>query len=245
MYLILDLGNTNQKIGLFDGDRLIRLEQHDRLNKDVLKDFLEEFPELRAGIISAVVPFQKRYKTYLQDRLDCFLELTGKTPVPLINRYRTPTRLGKDRLASAVAGSRMFEGFPVLVISAGSCITYDLVNSQNEYLGGAISPGLGMRLRSMHTFTSKLPLVSLSNPENVIGDDTRNSILSGVVNGTAAEIKGMILTYRKKFPNLQVMLSGGDMGFLEKRLKIRIFAYPNLVITGLKYILEFNLQHAQ
>ncbi|MFH1159430.1 MAG: type III pantothenate kinase [bacterium] len=245
MYLVLDLGNTNQKIGLFDGDRLIRLEQHDRLKMGILKDVLEEFPEIRSGIVSSVVPFPGIYKNYLRKRLDYFLELTGKTPVPLVNLYKNPARLGKDRLACAVAGSRLFEGFPVLVVNAGTCITYDLVNAQNEYLGGAISPGLAMRLKVMHTFTSKLPLVTLTDPETMTGDTTRSSMLSGAVNGTAAEVKGMILKYRKLYPGLQVILSGGDMEFLEKLLKIRIFAFPNIVLIGLKHILEFNLQHAR
>ncbi|MFH1937467.1 MAG: type III pantothenate kinase, partial [Bacteroidota bacterium] len=152
--------------------------------------------------------------------------------------------LGRDRLACAVAASRLFQGVPSLVINAGTCITYDLVTAQNEYLGGAIAPGLQMRLRAMHTFTRKLPLLELQEPGNLTGLDTRESMLSGAVYGVVAEVTGIIEQYRKSYPDLQVILSGGDMEYLDKLLKIRIFALSNIVMVGLKHILEYNLQHA-
>jgi type III pantothenate kinase len=245
MYLVLDLGNTNQKAGVFDNGNLTYLSVHERISAVTIRELFDQFPRLEAGIVSSVVDFQQHHKNMLNERLRMFIELTSHTPVPLKNHYRTPARLGKDRLASAVAGAILFNGIPTLVINAGTCITYDLVNEKSEYLGGAISPGLNMKLQALNTFTSKLPLVELEEHESVIGNSTRGSILSGVVEGTLSEIKGMINRYRKIYPNLQVILSGGDAAFLEKQLKIRIFAFPNIVMVGLFHILEHNLKNAR
>ncbi len=244
MMLVLDFGNTNQKAAIYDGENLVRLDQYDRLGLLLLKEIFEEFPQIREGIVGSVVHFSHSIKKYLKHRLDFFIELTSRTPIPMINLYKTPGSLGRDRLACAVAASRLFEGTPSMVINAGTCITYDLVNAKNEYLGGAIAPGIRMRLKAMHTFTGKLPLIQLQDPGSFIGSDTEGSMLSGAVNGAVEEVRSMISRYRKIEPNLQVILSGGDMEYLDKRLNSRIFALPNIVIVGLKHILEYNLQYA-
>ncbi len=245
MTIILDFGNTFHKVGIFDGEKLIRLERYDRLTLSKIADVFAEFPQVRNGIASSVVHYPSGIKRFLQHNLHYFIELTQLTPLPLINNYTTPKTLGRDRIACAVAASRLFEGVPSLVINAGTCITYDLVTAQNEYLGGAISPGLQMRLKAMHTFTRKLPLIDLQDPGALIGSTTRESMISGAVHGAVAEVLGMIGAYRKNYPNLQVILSGGDMEYLDKLLKIRIFALPNVVMVGLNYILEYNLQYAK
>jgi len=245
MRIVLDFGNTLHKAGIFDGEKLIRLEKYTRLNRPKLNELLTEFPDVKAGIASAVVRYPPGIKKFLQTNLNVFVELTGATPLPLINRYKSPATLGSDRIACAVAASRLFPEDPSLVINTGTCITYDLVTAQNEYLGGAISPGLQMRLKAMHTFTRKLPLVNLQDPDGLIGTTTRESMISGAVYGAAKEVLGTIGAYRKAYPNLQVILSGGDMEYLDKLLKIRIFALPNVVMVGLNYILEYNLQYAK
>lgn len=244
MVIVLDFGNTFHKAGIFDGDELIRMERYDRLTLSRLKELLAEFPQVRDGIASAVVHYPSGVKKFLQEHLHRFLVLTNTTPLPLVNRYHSPETLGRDRIACAVAASRLFRGVPTLVINAGTCITYDFVTAANEYLGGAISPGLQMRLKAMHTFTRKLPLLDLQDPERLIGTDTHDSMISGAVYGAVAEITGMTENYRKSYPDLQVILSGGDMEYLDKLLKIRIFALPNVVMVGLNYILEHNLQYA-
>lgn len=245
MKLVLDLGNTLQKVGIFQGDILIRAERYDRIRVPLLKHLLAEYPDIRAGIASSVVRYPAGMKQFLTRRLQRFIELDYITPLPLINMYRTPRTLGRDRIACAVAASRLYPGLPVLVVNAGTCITVDFVTAAGEYLGGSISPGLRMRLQAMHTFTGKLPLLELREPDSLIGSNTTESMLSGAVNGAVNEMAGMILVYRRNFPDLQVILSGGDMEYLEKLREIRIFALPNIVLTGLNYILEYNLKHAQ
>ncbi|MBE0648061.1 MAG: type III pantothenate kinase [Bacteroidales bacterium] len=245
MRIVLDFGNTLHKAGIFDGEKLILLEKYTRLNRPKLKELLAAFPSIKSGIASSVVHYPTGTKKFLQNHLEFFIELSGRTSLPLINKYKTPATLGRDRIACAVAASRLFPEVPALVINAGTCITYDLVTAQKEYLGGAISPGLQMRLKAMHTFTRKLPLIELQDAGNLVGSNTRESMISGAVHGTAAEVKGVIGEYKKHYPGLQVILSGGDMEYLDKLLKIRIFALPNIVMVGLNYILEYNLQYAK
>ena len=245
MHLVLDLGNTNKKVCVFQEERIVSLEIFDQLSLRTLKDVMEQNPGISDGIMATVISVPSYLKTFLSKNLSHFIELNKRTPVPVVNRYKTPGRLGKDRLASAVAGSLFFNGFNVLVINAGTCITYDFVNARQEYLGGSISPGIRMRFKALDTFTEKLPLIELKDDFPLMGKDTEESILSGVVNGVIEEITGVVRLYRQQFPNLQVILSGGDAGFLEKHLKIRIFAFPNIVLVGLHQILEYNLKNAR
>ena len=244
MDLIIDLGNTNKKLAVFKNDRLLVLEQYPSVKFDIVKDFVIRHPEIDRCILASVVPYPASIRNFLSKNFR-FIELDEKTDLPLINKYKTKKTLGKDRLAAAVAANSMFPGQDVLVVNAGSCITYDFVNSHNEYLGGAISPGFSMRLQALHTFTGKLPLVSLKGKESLLGKDTETSISSGVMNGTIAEIEGVALRYYEKYPGIKLVLSGGDLKYFDKQLKISIFAFPNIVIHGLCQILEFNVKTAK
>ena len=161
--------------------------------------------------------------------------------LPILNMYETKDSLGKDRLAAAVAGSAEFPGENVLIINAGSALTFDFVNDRGEYLGGSISPGMMMRFNALHTFTDKLPLLSYQETVSLVGTNTRESIVSGVINGIVAEIEGVSLQYQEFYPGLKIILSGGDLNYFDKRLKISIFAFPNIVIHGLQQILSFNV----
>jgi type III pantothenate kinase len=145
-----------------------------------------------------------------------------------------------DRLASAVAAFHRFPVHPVLILNAGTAVTYDIVTKIGEYLGGSISPGMQMRFRALHTFTKQLPLLTYTGIDFLTGNDTDTSVLSGVINGMAAEMEGMIARYQKEYPGIKVVLSGGDLNYFVNRLKISIFAVPNIVIYGLQQILAFN-----
>ena len=134
-----------------------------------------------------------------------------------------------------------FPGKPVLVITAGTAITYDFINPSGEYLGGAISPGMQPRFKALHTFTGKLPLVEYKESIQVIGNDTENSILSGVINGIVGEMETFAVRLNAEYPELNIILSGGDLNYFVKRLKINIFAVSNIVLTGLHQILLFNV----
>ena len=156
--------------------------------------------------------------------------------------YKTPTTLGVDRLALVSASVNKFSSKNVLIIDAGTCITYDFIDNKNNYLGGAISPGVYTRYKSLNNLTAKLPLLKPRTVKNITGNSTKQSIHSGVINGVLFEIEGVIKNYNTKYEDLTVILTGGDSKFLSKQLKNSIFANSNFLLEGLNYILEFNSQ---
>jgi type III pantothenate kinase len=248
MNLIIDQGNTLIKIAFFYEDHLFDMHAFKILSESQLIRFITEverkhkrFGKLKFGIISSVVNDIQPLLKPLKDRLEVF-ELSSALPVPLTIRYKTPLTLGNDRIASAVGATSMFPGSDLLVIDAGTCITYDYTNRNNEFIGGGISPGIAMRFKALHTFTGNLPLLEGANEAELIGDSTAKSISSGVMNGVYSEVEGVVERYRKKFPNLITLFTGGDMNYFEKYTKSDIFAVSNLVLTGLNKILKFNVK---
>jgi len=239
MDLILDLGNTNQKIALFDAGNLLWVQANKQISLSLVRNIVKQNAWIDSCILSSVVKVPATLQSFLEKHFR-FILLDEHTPLPILNHYRTLETLGKDRLAAAVAGFNQFPGYPVLIINAGTAITYDVVTKKGEYLGGSISPGMNMRFRALHTFTKKLPLLTYSEIDFLAGNDTNQSVLSGVINGMAAEMKEMIARYRKEYPGIKVVLSGGDLNYFVNRLKISIFALPNIVIYGLQQILAFN-----
>jgi type III pantothenate kinase len=169
------------------------------------------------------------------------LYFNSTVPVPIENAYKTPATLGTDRLAAAVGANSLFPGETLLVIDAGSCITFDLIHNQ-VFMGGLITPGIIMQAKAMHTFTGKLPLihpVSTDHP-SLTGTDTYDAMLSGIINGTISAMEGIIGRYLNLFHGLKIILTGGNLNFFDKQLKYSIFALPNLVGAGLNEILDFN-----
>lgn len=244
MKLVLDFGNTLKKFALFEGNNLIKLESlssGDQDLEDFTKDFLRKFSNVgvHSAILSAVINYPQKFDQYLSENFS-FLKLHHRTPLPVGIDYDTPETLGKDRMAIASAAAVLFPGSNVLAIVVGSCITYDFVDNDGSYQGGAISPGMRLRFRALHNFTDQLPLLEGRKDADLSGKSTEDSILSGVVNGMRAEIEGIIERYAAIYENLTVLLSGGDMNYFDKSLKNNIFAIPNLVLTGLNIILDFN-----
>lgn len=239
--IAIDIGNTATKIGLFNQTELV---QHQRFeNDDVFKNasIFQEFNP-QSIIISSVNSVVEKVFDFEKSQAKV-INLNHQTPLPFTLEYQTPDTLGKDRIA-AVAGARtIFPNQNVLVIDAGTCLTYDLLTKDKAYHGGAISPGVQMRLQSMHHFTNKLPLLNweFEMPQKV-GKSTITSMLSGAVRGLILEIDGFIQEYEKSYENLKVILTGGDAKLFEKELKNGIFADPNLVLKGLNEILIYNCE---
>ena len=158
---------------------------------------------------------------------------------PFENLYQTTKTLGIDRLVLATGAVIRFPGQNRLVIDAGTCVTYDFINDKNQYLGGAISPGIRLRYQSLHNYTAKLPLLSIQEPDNFIGNSTQNSIHSGIINGLTNEIDGFIDEYKQQYSNFIIILTGGDAEFLAKRLKNTIFANPNFLLESLNQTFQY------
>jgi type III pantothenate kinase len=244
MNLVIDIGNTLSKLALFKGNELIEFSSTEKLDVAFLQSLVEKKSGIKSAILSSVISHPVDINVFLKKQFH-FIELNTSTKLPLKNCYKTPETLGKDRLAVAVGANQLFRNTNVLAIDAGTCIKYDFVNDKNEYLGGGISPGIDIRFKALHTFTDKLPLLSFQQFEKLVGENTNESILSGVVNGAVHEVKGIITEYEKQFPNLKVLFTGGYSGFFEKQLKNTIFADLFLVLKGLNVILNFNVQGSQ
>ena len=240
MNLIIDIGNTATKLAVFQTDKIKKVQTvATKMLVSEVEKLLTIFPKIRQGILSSVVELETLDINFLQKMLPIKV-LAPSFKMPFENRYETPQTLGVDRLALMAAAVKQFPNKNVLVIDVGSCITYDNIDAQQQYLGGAISPGLSMRYKSLNTFTSRLPLMSPKVPENLLGTSTETSIHSGVVNGVLLEIEGTIEAYQNKYSDLTVILTGGDADFLCKQFKISIFAHSNFLLEGLNFLLEFN-----
>ncbi|MXV14441.1 type III pantothenate kinase [Hufsiella ginkgonis] len=245
MNLVIDKGNSSAKIALFEERAMVRKEVYPTLSGEVIGRFLAG-QHVEFSIISTVAGLAPETEDYLNGSGHFIRFHTGlKTKV--VNRYATPETLGPDRLAAVIGAQALFPGRNVLVIDAGTAITYDLARADRRYDGGSISPGLSMRFRALQTFTGKLPLIN-ADPgyDTGYGYDTRTAILSGVQDGIVYEAMGFIGAYRALYPDLQVVLCGGDVNFFETRMKSSIFApivktEPSLVLIGLNEVIyQYN-----
>lgn len=241
MNLIIDVGNTNVKLAVFDEDNLVdkKIEKNSRIVSAV-NALTKNYPQVNKSIISSVGKLDSNFISKLKSKLDVVI-LNSSLKIPFKNKYKTPKTLGSDRIALVGAAQFHYPKNNVLVIDAGSCITYDFKNNKGEYLGGAISPGLNMRYLSLNNQTANLPLLSKEFPSNITGTSTEKSIHSGVIFGAIKEIEGVINEYETRHKELTVILTGGDANFLSKQLKSSIFAVSNFLLEGLNFILEYNI----
>ncbi|MGB0891455.1 MAG: type III pantothenate kinase [Flavobacteriaceae bacterium] len=239
MNLIIDVGNTRVKAAVYEKDTC--LEQFvfsvGRIISETKKILKKH--QINSGIISSVAKISSKKKEKMLQLVN-FIELNAQTKVPFKNLYATPKTLGVDRIALVSAAVNQYPQKNVLIIDAGTCVTFDFVNNNKEYLGGAISLGVKMRFKSLNAFTSNLPLIEKNYPNHFIGNSTTTSIQSGVINGICKEIDGVINQYNQQFQDLTVVLTGGDTYFLAKQLKSSIFANPNFILEGLNTILIYN-----
>ncbi len=242
MNLVVDVGNTNIKMALFDQNLLTRKMQV--LSADLIEfeRYFRKFAPYCKRVILSVVGDGEGVRDIINRLFPKFVEFTKTTETPLINDYQSPETLGSDRLAACVGAASLYDQSNILVFDAGSCLTWDFVEDGKKYKGGGISPGIDMRYRALHTFTKRLPLISDKSDPILFGRTTQESIIAGVTGGILAEVEGIINRFKDVFPDVQVVFTGGDTNYFDKKLKINIFAHPNLVLLGLNIILDFNAE---
>ncbi|AHM61024.1 pantothenate kinase [Flammeovirgaceae bacterium 311] len=233
------MGNTRAKAALFEDNRLVLLETG--LEIDAIADWCSRQQAQHAIVASVGAPAEP-VAALLRPILPTLL-LQPHLPLPIGIQYKTPHTLGADRIAAAVGGAACCAGKPVLVFDAGTCLTHEFVSHNGNYLGGAISPGLHMRLRAMQHFTARLPLAALLPGEvpALTGQSTQECLQSGAYWGMLGEIESTILRYKAIYPQLQVILCGGDAKIFENKLKETIFVVSELVLYGLNEILRYNV----
>jgi type III pantothenate kinase len=237
--LAIDIGNTRTKVAFFEVNKLMHEQIIDNENQwhALIKNFKPQY-----AVMSAVGAGADAVTAILSVLKVSLLQVNYQTPLPFTINYNTPQTLGMDRVAAIAAAQFLYPNINCLVIDAGTCITYDFISADSSYQGGAIAPGMHMRLQAMHEFTHKLPLPNLNWPEDFEGKSTEQSLLSGVCIGVADEINGRIARYTERYGQLQVIICGGNSHLLAKHIKNNIFAAPSLVLMGLNQILLFNVK---
>lgn len=241
MHLVIDQGNTTIKVALFSGEGIPdRIEQIPRLSQTYIDKLLSAYP-ISSCIYSSVAHTDTDMMAYLQSQISHFYYFTPDTPLPVIIDYRSPKTLGSDRIAAVIGARAEAPDRDILVIDAGTCITYDMITATGHFLGGNIAPGIKMRLRSMNKFTEKLPVVEKNGDTPLLGYDTETAMRSGAILGACYEIEGYISSLRQEYPELLIFLTGGDAFLLADKLKTSIFVDDCIVLKGLNRILYHNV----
>jgi type III pantothenate kinase len=251
MLLAVDIGNTRIKVAVFEGNTL--LEQFHFSNMELQKELhfiLNKYKNATEIVVASVGAILKEAFLEFESRVKIHF-ITSNSPLPFKNKYSTPSTLGIDRMVLASGAVLKYPNQNRLVIDAGTCITYDFIDEKDNYLGGAISPGIRLRFESLHNYTAKLPLVALesieeqnstSNAIPFIGNSTLDAINSGVINGVINEIEGFISQYEAVYPKFIIILTGGDTEFLAKRLKNTIFANSNFLLESLNQTFQHKIK---
>ncbi|MCF6357777.1 MAG: type III pantothenate kinase [Draconibacterium sp.] len=244
MNLVIDIGNTRTKFSVFNRGEVLITVPVDEFKPEHIIVLKNEHPDLNKVILSATKNYSTELKKALQQNFGEFIELNANTPLPIENHYKTKDTLGKDRIAAVVGASSLYPQNNILIIDAGTAITYDIINDKNEYLGGNISPGIDMRFKALNSFTDKLPLVTQQEYDKLYGTSTESAIRAGVQNGVVFEVDRAIDTFKEFYNNLKVIITGGNAEFFEKKLKNSFFVHFNLIAMGLNRILEYNGQNS-
>lgn len=241
MNLCIDIGNTLIKVCVFDSENFVQSLVFDELGQKAINELIGKYPALENAIVSTVREEDKLLFGFLSSVLKKVVILNSETPIPIQNHYQTPETLGKDRLAAVIGANYLYPERNILVIDAGSAITYDFINESGQYKGGNIAPGLSMRFRALHEFTRKLPLLSPAEDAPLLGQNTSEAIIAGVQNSLIFEVETYIRYCSANYPELVTVFTGGDLNFFEKNIDGDIQYVPALVPIGLNRILNYNL----
>ena len=240
MNLVIDIGNSKVKFFLFENNKTIHKEICDHPDFRKKLDSISDRNSIKNVITSSV---SNNHDQYIIESLNNskYISLSNDNLlIPFKNNYKTKNSLGQDRIALVSSAIYNYSNQDNLIIDLGTCITYDFVDSNKIYHGGAISPGFQLRYSSLNTQTSNLPLLEFEETENIIGSSTNESIHSGIFNGVIAEVNNYIDLLKKEYPKLNVIIVGGFSKFLLNRIKNAIFADQDFLAQGLNYIINYN-----
>ncbi len=251
--LTVDQGNTLMKMTLFDAGREVRSVAVSTGKPEEALPVVDSWaPD--GGIFCSVGRFDIRFvETLRQLAGDRLLVLTPHTSLPIGVNYSNPSTLGVDRLAAAAGAFAEYQGEGCVIADCGSALTVDLLDREGVFRGGRISPGVGMRIRALHDFTARLPLIDPHGEVPVAGDSTETSLRAGVVRGTAAEIAQAALDYARLDRIRHLVLTGGDAGLLlpfvmeyieGEKYGIKVSESRNLLSHGLLRIFDHNLKNS-
>ena len=228
---LIDEGNTSIKIAKMENGSFGSLI---RIGKEELNNFdFEELPIACSSVIS------KGLTSMSERKLNIF-EINTSCKLGFSSKYQSMVTLGIDRMCNVQAMSVLRENENRLCIDIGTCIKFDFLNAQDEYLGGSISPGINLRYRSLNDYTDRLPLLNSKVSTDLIGNSTQESIISGVMNGIQNELLGMVHEYEREYGQVSIFLTGGDSKYFDLTQKNNIFADENLTLRGIHSVFNLN-----
>lgn len=248
MNLCIDQGNSRTKVALMTEEgRLVNSFIYRSFHSSDVERLFSLYP-ITDSIVSSVVNIEPAVVNALHRLSDHFVLFDHNTPIPIRNGYDTPETLGQDRLAAAVGAVSLSPQENLLIIDAGSAITYDYVSAEGVYEGGNIAPGIKMRMVILRQMTKKLPLVERDENELIplFGKNTRDAIAAGVIRGVAYEVKGYMRTLGERVPHFQTYLTGGNAPYILNNVRSTphstydLHYEKHLVLIGLNTILCYN-----
>jgi len=243
MILTVDVGNTRIKSAVFENSIILEQFVFDKKElQEKIQNILKKYQNITDLVVASVGIISKEDFLALEKEVRINF-ITHQDQFPFQNLYETPLTLGIDRMVLSAGAVLQFPNQNRLVIDAGTCITYDFIDDGDDYLGGAISPGIRLRYESLHNYTAKLPLLAIENPESHMGNSTNKAIHSGIVNGVVYEIDGFINQYKEQYSKFTIILTGGDAVFLAKRLKNTIFANSNFLLESLNHTFQYKIKN--
>lgn len=245
IYGTIDIGNTFAKLAVFHISKNGRKFKHKKeerledLNVDILNKWIKD-NSIQSIAYCASGSDDPDVLNFLQKRNNTYL-LSHESKMPISIEYKTPATLGRDRIAAVLGAYYLYPNKNVLIVDAGTCITYEWLTAEGSYLGGNIAPGLRMRLQAMHDYTAKLPLIDLEGKPTLIGHSTASALFNGAVMGTICEIETFIGRTKKELgSSFRVILTGGDAAYLKEELKVKNKIHKELVHLGLCELIRYN-----
>ena len=236
--LCFDLGNSRLKCAVFNEEILEEVIVLEDISINTIHQILQNYkPEY--SILSSVINDTEELEATLTQNT-VFHKLGYDSKLSFTSPVAKPQTIGADRLAVCAAAVSLYPNQHVLVIVLGTCITFNYINTQHQFLGGSISPGVYMRFKAMRQHTALLPE---ANPEMIvplIGYDTKTNLLSGVILGISKEIDGIVDEYQERFTDLKVILTGGDAQWIKPHLKQPVIYQEYLLFEGLYSISKYN-----
>ena len=242
MNLCIDIGNTFTKVAIFNQQKMEHFQSKKNWLVGDLKKLVKKY-KVDCAIISTVKKSKPKYFSYL-NKYTTLIELTHKTPVPIINKYGTPKTLGRDRLAAAIGAFASFPKKNNAIIDIGTCVKFDYIDKSGTYFGGNISPGVDMRLKAMHHFTAALPSIKQKMPSNLLGLSTKEAMNNGAVLGVVFEIESFIRRLKAEKGSINVILTGGGASFFGEIVNSKIFVDSVLILKGLNKIASYQKEHS-
>jgi len=241
MKLAIDIGNTSTSIGLFNDSNIIKKNYFNTINDFIL--FLNDIKQyhIESAIISSVVPnLTIAYKKILIEDYHFSVFIIDHKSSDLVLKVREPETVGSDRLCNIFAVIKDYD-VPAIIVDFGTAITYDVINENSEFIGGAIATGIETSTQYLIDKAALLSKTDLIFPDTVIGVDTTTNIQSGVMFGAVDQVEGMIQRIQKETNmNYLIFLTGGFSNLLAPQLSINHTVDINLTLKGIIYIYDYN-----